>query len=200
MARRRGKQSSRTRPATLRDVMTSKVIVVSPDMTMLDAAAVFSEAHISGAPVVSGGRVVGVLSASDLLDFAAAPPASADAAESDAGPTADREALLDVSPAEGDWPGSAEPPAEFFLRYWADRGMDVYERLVESGSVGEDRLLDGFTIADAMSRRLHALPPETPLSEAADYMLAHEIHRILVMEGDRLLGMVTTADMVRAMA
>lgn len=200
MERREGKRSTRTRPATLRDVMTSKVIVVSPDMTMRDVAAVFSEAHISGAPVVSGGRVVGVVSASDLLDFAAAPPISADAADADAGPGGDVDALADASPAEGDWPGSAEPPAEFFLRYWADRGLDVYERLVECESGREDRWIDGFPVADVMSRRLHALPPETPLSEGADYMLAHEIHRILVMEGDRLVGMVTTADMVRAMA
>lgn len=173
------------RPTTIGEVMTTTVIVVSPDMTMRDVAAVFSEARISGAPVVSGGRVIGVVSTTDLLDFAAAPPRPG--AETDS--------------AEREWPGSTEPPPEFFLRYWADRGVDVYEQLVASGgSAGEGPLLDGYTVADVMSRRLHSLPPETSLSDAADYMLAREIHRVLVMEEDRLVGVVTTTDMVRAMS
>lgn len=50
------------------DVMTTHVITVTPETTVLDAAKLFVEHRISGAPVVAAdGSVVGVLSEGDLL-------------------------------------------------------------------------------------------------------------------------------------
>ncbi|SDH31662.1 CBS domain-containing protein [Paraburkholderia phenazinium] len=50
------------------DVMTCNVISVTPDMTVRDAARVFTDNHISGAPVVDGeGRLIGMISEGDLL-------------------------------------------------------------------------------------------------------------------------------------
>jgi CBS domain-containing protein len=50
------------------DVMTTRVITVTPETTVLDAAKLFVEHRISGAPVVDAGNaVVGVLSEGDLL-------------------------------------------------------------------------------------------------------------------------------------
>ena len=51
----------------LRDIMTTEVISVPPDMTMRDAMELLSRRHLSGAPVIDGGRVVGVFSSSDIL-------------------------------------------------------------------------------------------------------------------------------------
>lgn len=170
-------------PKRLGDVMSTAVKVVPPEMSLREVAALFSEARISGAPVVAGGRVLGVVSATELLEFAAEPHGG------DSAPHA-----VEISA----WPGSEEPPAEFFRRYWADRTVDVYEEV--SRAAGQaDPLLNGFTAADIMSRRIHALSRDTPLAAAADYMLRLEIHRILVIEDGRLVGVVTTADMVRAM-
>jgi CBS domain-containing protein len=51
-----------------RDVMTTNVITVGPDMSVRDLAAMLSERGISGAPVVdSSGRMVGIVSEGDLL-------------------------------------------------------------------------------------------------------------------------------------
>jgi CBS domain-containing protein len=50
------------------DVMTCNVISVTPDMTVRDAARVFTDHHISGAPVLDDeGRVIGMISEGDLL-------------------------------------------------------------------------------------------------------------------------------------
>jgi CBS domain-containing protein len=50
------------------DVMTTHVVTLTPDTTVLDAAKRFVEHRISGAPVVEAdGHVVGVLSEGDLL-------------------------------------------------------------------------------------------------------------------------------------
>ena len=51
-----------------KDVMTTGVVVVSPDMTVQDVAKVLLDHHISGAPVVDGnGEILGIVSEGDLL-------------------------------------------------------------------------------------------------------------------------------------
>ncbi|MGA7776753.1 MAG: CBS domain-containing protein [Paraburkholderia sp.] len=50
------------------DVMTCNVISVTPDMTVRDAAKVFADNRISGAPVLDDdGRLIGMISEGDLL-------------------------------------------------------------------------------------------------------------------------------------
>lgn len=55
----------------LKDIMTADPVSISPQMTLREAMELLSEKHISGVPVVSGGKVVGVFTATDLLDFLA---------------------------------------------------------------------------------------------------------------------------------
>jgi predicted transcriptional regulator len=59
-----------TRPTIrVRDVMTPHAITLHPDWTLEEAARVFTNSNIGGAPVVDGeGRVLGVLSKSDLIE------------------------------------------------------------------------------------------------------------------------------------
>ncbi len=55
----------------LKDIMTADPVSISPQMSLREAMELLSEKHISGVPVVSGGKVVGVFTATDLLDFLA---------------------------------------------------------------------------------------------------------------------------------
>ena len=50
------------------NVMTSDVITTSPDTLIADAARLMIERKISGLPVVENGRLVGILTTSDLLE------------------------------------------------------------------------------------------------------------------------------------
>jgi CBS domain-containing protein len=53
---------------TARDIMTTDVITVTPDMSVVSAAKVLLEKKINGAPVVdAGGRLVGIICQSDLI-------------------------------------------------------------------------------------------------------------------------------------
>ncbi|HME68509.1 MAG TPA: CBS domain-containing protein [Myxococcota bacterium] len=55
-----------------RDVMQTHVVTIEADASLLDAQRLFVEEEINGAPVVDAdGRVIGVLSARDLLRGAA---------------------------------------------------------------------------------------------------------------------------------
>jgi CBS-domain-containing membrane protein len=56
---------------TAADLMTGVVMTIPLDMSLQGAARLFTQAHVSGAPVVdSTGRCVGVLSATDFLALA----------------------------------------------------------------------------------------------------------------------------------
>ena len=51
----------------VREVMTSPVATVAPDMLVKDAAAILAQKDVSGAPVVEAGKIVGVFSEVDVL-------------------------------------------------------------------------------------------------------------------------------------
>lgn len=54
-----------------RDIMTTEVITVSPETTVLDLAQLLAGHKINGTPVVDGqGRLVGVVTQSNLIDRA----------------------------------------------------------------------------------------------------------------------------------
>jgi CBS domain-containing protein len=54
-------------------IMTREVVTVAPETTLKEAAALMAEHAISGLPVVADGRVLGVLSQSDIVAKETAP-------------------------------------------------------------------------------------------------------------------------------
>jgi CBS domain-containing protein len=53
--------------APIAECMTSDPITVAPDVSVLDAARLMLKHKIGGLPVVEGGRVVGMITESDLF-------------------------------------------------------------------------------------------------------------------------------------
>ena len=176
----------------LRDIMTREVVTMSPELVLRDAMTLLSGRHIGGAPVVANGRVIGIISATDLLEFASSlpgvPRARTDQVE------------LDAWEELPDWEEGADAPGAWFTEMWSDAGAEVEERFAEPDGP-EWNVLEEHTIAEAMSRvPLCALAPDVPVTAAADYMRRAGVHRILVMDGNRLLGIVSTMDIARAVA
>ena len=169
----------------VRDIMTTDVIAVNPDQTIREVMDLFTERHITGAPVVSRGELVGVISATDLLTFAAAPPGPPTETGSPYGWSEEGSAPVD-EPEE-------LAPAFFTVPDDEDDGMGVD---VQDHSWNA---LDEFTVADAMSHSpIWQVGPDTPVLAAAESMRHHGIHRILVTEGGKLLGIVTATDIAGA--
>ena len=52
----------------VRDIMSKEVQTLSTGTTVAEAARILTERHVSGVPVIDGGRIVGVVSKSDLVD------------------------------------------------------------------------------------------------------------------------------------
>ena len=55
-------------------------------------------------------------------------------------------------------------------------------------------------VKDIMTTELIAVPGDRPVREIARDLLARGMHRVLVTEGRSLIGLVTTVDLVRAIA
>jgi CBS domain-containing protein len=50
-----------------RDIMTTPVITVDPELSVKDLAALFRENRIGGVPVVEGGKLIGIVTEGDLM-------------------------------------------------------------------------------------------------------------------------------------
>lgn len=135
----------------LRDIMTREVVSAAPDLTIRDAMELLSERHVSGAPVIEGGKVVGIVSTTDLLDL-----------------------LADLN--------------------------DTTPSLTFRRRKGRTTPLEDVTVDEVMTRKVHSLPPDCLVDEAAVLMGEKQIHRVLVMQGDVLLGIVSTSDVAKAVA
>ncbi len=173
-----------------RDLMSSEVVTVSPELTLRDAVTLLADSHISGAPVVAGHRVLGVVSASDVLAFEAVTPGV---------PTERPEQAEWELERPTEWEEGMEAPAAFFTDMWVDAGADVSERIQDLGAAEWD-VLGEHTVSEAMTSSVCAVKPEAEVANVARYMLRRKIHRVLVMEGEKLLGILTTTDIVRAVA
>lgn len=178
----------------LRDIMTTDLLTVSPEQTLRDAMELLTTRHVSGAPVMAGGKVVGVVSLTDLAAFAASVPGVPTVRPDQEEP---EERETEEEPSE--WVDGVEPPSAFFTAQWADVGADVSERFAEVEGP-EWNVLEEHTVSEVMTRHLQALPPDTQVDRAADFMRTAGVHRVLVMEGESLLGLVSTRDIANAVA
>jgi CBS domain-containing protein len=180
----------------LRNIMTTDVVSVTPLTTLRDTMELLARRHVSGAPVLAGERLVGVVSAGDLIGFAA----------SDPGVPREREDVEDTQ--WRDWselplPDRSdeenEPAAEFFTELWEDAGADVSERM-ERVDGPEWNTLEEHEVREVMTRRLWALRPDDTVEQAAELMDRAGIHRVLVVDDGALVGIVTVSDIARAVA
>ena len=54
-----------------------------------------------------------------------------------------------------------------------------------------------FTVEQVMARKLVSISPETTIKEAAQILASKEFHALPVCEGDLLVGIITTTDLIK---
>ena len=168
----------------VREIMTVDPITLGPDLTLREAAERLAMHHISGAPVVTGDAVLGVLSLSDIVEFMANTPG-----------VAEDEAANVI---EGDDDGS-EAIAAFYSDAVAGDVADVVERMRNVDHRDWD-VLSEHTVSEAMTHVVFSVPPDATVETAAEYMARGEIHRLLVLDAGRLIGIVSALDIAGAVA
>lgn len=175
----------------LHEIMTRDVVTLSPEHTLREAMSILTSRHISGAPVVTNRAVVGVISLTDLAEFAATEP-GVPTEQPDHAEWGEWDEPVDL-------PEGEEPPSRYFQQLWDDAGAEVTERMETTGGP-EWNALEAHVVGEAMTRDVRYLHPDTSVEEAAQVMRAASIHRVLVMDGGELLGVVSARDIADAVA
>jgi len=146
-----------------RDIMRGEPICAHPDQSLVELRHLLIESHISGAPVVSEGRLVGIVSRSDLVRV--------------------RE-LLDAL--DGQVSGSED---------WIDNQADGFKHAAPEAFHGFQ-----LCVKDAMRAQVLTCSLDTPVVELAAEMVRHHVHRIVVVEDDRPIGIVSSLDIAELVA
>lgn len=176
---------------TVRDIMTTDVVTVAPESTIREAMETLSTNHLSGAPVVSGNRVLGVISMSDIVSFIVSVP---EPEAVDSGETV-AEAWEEPMP---------DPDEEDIQSALSDDSYDEWaqnaDKLLDDSSHDGRTLFDQHTVEEAMTQEVFSVAPGSSVKAAARLMRSHGIHRVMVMEGKKLEGIVSALDIARAVS
>lgn len=161
---------------TAADVMTSDLVTVRDDMTVTDLARFLVDREISGAPVVDAdGDLIGVISLTDVAR-----------ATGDEGTV-----TVDHAADSAFWRGHMEDPG--ILGGWEEHYDESdLDRLRVEGR--------GARVRDLMSTMVYSVSAETPVAEIARAMVQGHYHRVLVTRDGRLVGIVSSLDLVGLLA
>jgi CBS domain-containing protein len=139
-------------------VMTRPVITVTPDTTIVEAATVMLQRHVSGLPVVdASGKLVGVVSEGDFI----------------------RRAEIGTARKRGRW-----------LRFVLGPGKSASDFVHEHGR----------KVLEVMSTSPLTITEDTALAEIVALMEKNHVKRLPVMRGHHIVGIVSRANLLQAVA
>ncbi|MEO5816835.1 MAG: CBS domain-containing protein [Gemmatimonadaceae bacterium] len=173
----------------IRDVMTRHVFTVTPETTLREAADLFARHHISGAPVLAGHDVVGVVSATDLLQFVA----------SHDGRRFEDDDMAAGADAQARDAFENEASTVFFVDR-EPRNDDEEAEPFHMDDAPHADLFTEHTVDEVMTRTICSLAPDAEVGEAAQVMWQAGIHRLLVLEDGQLSGILSMSDLARVLA
>lgn len=175
----------------VKDIMQTDVVTVATDTTARQLARVLADEEISGVPVLDGnGNLAGVVSATDLVRLAAdeaGVAVRASGTPTGVDPVLDPDGQLEDAEAGPD-------PYGFFL---PEELPFTDERFLELGPESD---FDSVLVRDIMTPVSFSVRPDTTVPELCEFLVRGRIHRALVVDGPELLGIVTSADVLRAVA
>jgi CBS domain-containing protein len=170
---------------TARDVMSRDLVTVTLGTTLRGLAMILEENRISGAPVVDeAGHLIGVVSQSDLVRFD-----SHTAAHARLIPVEERTVCGDEA-VEGE---TEDPRHPYYTHLDAGDIGPLRERFIEEdyGDALVSDIYTPFTITATM---------DTPVATLARLMVDQEVHRLIILDGKRVAGIVTSMDLLRTVA
>lgn len=139
-------------------IMTRSVISVTPETSIVDAANLMLQRHVSGLPVIDAqGKLVGIVSEGDFL----------------------RRSEIGTQRKRRNW-----------LRFILGPGTSA------SDFVGEH----GRKVSEVMTTSPVTINEDTALAEIADLMETKNIKRLPVVRGDKVVGIVSRASLLQAVA
>ena len=152
-----------------RDLMRTDPKTVTPSMRLLDLDRAFLRDRVGGYPVLEDGRLVGIVTRSDVV----------------------RKLAMESCFAGG--------IADFCREAgWIDADDPAATTRTEGAAIGER--IARAVVADVMSQPVVSVAPDALLSDVAQVLVEHSIHRVPVAQEGRVLGWITTFDLVAFLA
>ena len=155
---------------TVEEIMQRVLATVAPGCPIPEIEALFTKHAISALPVVDAEGVLGILSRSDVIRQICV----------------ERSVSEVIATYDWDISGFEENPSD------AETITEIAERV---GS-----RIDHLTAADVMTTSVISIEPHEPVANAARLMIDNRIHRLLVIQDEKLLGLVSSMDIVRYVA
>lgn len=144
----------------VKDIMSKDVKTLAPDTSVEEAAKILSETGISGLPVVKDGKLVGIVSESDLI----------------------------VKDKKLHFPDYINVIGGIIY-------LESYKKFRE-----EFKKFIAVEVKDLMTEDVITISPEATVEDAATLMSDEDVNRLPVVEGDKLVGIVTRGDIVKDLA
>ncbi|HEY4986520.1 MAG TPA: CBS domain-containing protein [Bradyrhizobium sp.] len=139
-------------------IMTRPVVTVTPETTIVDAANLMLQRHVSGLPVVdAAGKLVGVVSEGDFI----------------------RRSEIGTGRKRGRW-----------LRFILGPGKSASDFVHEHG----------HKVGEVMTKTPLTITEDTALAEIVALMEKNNVKRLPVMRGDKVVGIVSRANLLQAVA
>jgi CBS domain-containing protein len=139
-------------------IMTRSVISVTPDTSIIEAAAIMLKRHVSGLPVVdAAGKLVGIVSEGDFI----------------------RRGEIGTQRKRGRW-----------LKFILGPGRSASDFVHEHGR----------KVSEVMTTSPLTITEDAALAEIVDIMERNNVKRLPVMNGDRVVGIVSRANLLQAVA
>ena len=153
-----------------RDVMTQAPATIGPDETLADLEALLLRERVGGVPVVERGALVGIVSRSDIVRVLGT-----------------EQAIADVQ-------------SDFYREFHDEPFAPTAASGPEATSEQIAQRLARLHVRDAMVSEVVTVPADAPLGEVARQLVSHRIHRVVVVDGGALAGIVSALDLVRLVA
>ena len=139
-------------------IMTRSVVTVTPETTIVDAANLMLQRHVSGLPVVdTNGKLVGIVSEGDFI----------------------RRSEIGTGRKRGRW-----------LRFIVGPGKSASDFVHEHGR----------KVSEVMTKSPLTIAGDTELADIVEMMERNNVKRLPVVEGDKVVGIVSRANLLQAVA
>ena len=139
-------------------IMTRSVVTVTPETTIVDAANLMLQRHVSGLPVVdANGKLVGIVSEGDFI----------------------RRSEIGTGRKRGRW-----------LRFIVGPGKSASDFVHEHGR----------KVSEVMTKSPLTIAGDTELADIVEMMERNNVKRLPVVEGDKVVGIVSRANLLQAVA
>ena len=149
------------------EIMTKALICAAPQQELSEVDAMLIEHRISVVPVVEHGRLVGVVSRSDIARV--------------------QVLMTSLDGQVSDQLG------------WSDQA-DGFQHNGATDFQGFRQMIAKLKVKDAMHDQLVTCTPTTPVADVAGLMVRQHIHRVIVVEGDRPVGIISSLDLAKLLA